>query len=392
MLRSASYSTIGKAWFNAKRAWQRGGHDDGYATKKLLAMAESLLDAGPYSVMDKAIMPPSQDKHDYMSPAPYRWRDPVQDDAELKRYDGKRLPETELYSRESNKFDRTRLQLTFDHTTILALAWFISGEDRFADRAALLVRKWFLDPDTAMNPHLKYAQIILDEQREQSGNGIIETKDFYFFLDAVRLIFQSGKLSFSEQKRFRKWCGKFLVWLINSPQGKRAFLSQNNQGTYYDLQVASLAAFLAETRIMMKILYVSHMRAAQQFKKDGSQPEELIRTNSLHYCVFNLQGWFNLARIGRLAGMDLWNIRINKRGSPAKSLSWVLSYSQGKWPYPQDSEFNYDRLDLLGHLTESKPAAANINRIRAPGAGNAIKPVFHPYAGVQPFWLYSTVE
>ena len=84
--------------------------------------------------------------------------------------------------------------------------------------------------------------------------------------------------------------------------------------------------------------------------------------------------------------MDLWNIRINDGGSPAQSLSWMISYSQGKWPYQQDSEFDYDRLDLLGRLTESKPAAANINRIHAPEAGNAIKPVFHPYAGVQPFW------
>jgi hypothetical protein len=45
------------------------------ALKKLLAAADARLGQKPPSVMDKKAVPPSGDKHDYMSQAPYFWRD-----------------------------------------------------------------------------------------------------------------------------------------------------------------------------------------------------------------------------------------------------------------------------------------------------------------------------
>src|SRR4051812_35866941 len=48
-------------------------------TLQLLAalrqQADELLNRKPVSVMDKAFTPPSGDKHDYMSQAPYFWYD-----------------------------------------------------------------------------------------------------------------------------------------------------------------------------------------------------------------------------------------------------------------------------------------------------------------------------
>lgn len=371
---------------DARLAWHRGEHSVSEVIHGLLATAESTLDTGPYSILNKTAIPPSGNPHDYLNPAPYWWRDPNQPDSTAQRQDGKRLPENELYSAESRKYDRTCLQLTIDHTVQLALAWYFTHDERYAKHAALLIRTWFLDPATRMNPHLKYAQIRLGEQNEQLGYGIIETKDLYYFLDAVRLVFRSGELADTEQKQFRQWCREFLDWLLNSPQGRRVFMSQNNQGTYYDLQVASLAVFLDDIQTLLQILRVSSMRAAQQFQQDGSQPEELKRTNSLHYCTFNLQGWFNLARIARLAGMDLWNTRTRDGSCPALGLSWVLSFPQVEWPYQQDSAFDYDRLALLRHLAHPTSGDGSTEPGTSTIVQSEIKPVFHPYAGVQPYW------
>ena len=48
----------------------------------------------PPSVMDKTIIPPSGDKHDYMSQAPYWWPDPAKPDGRpYIRRDGERNPE-----------------------------------------------------------------------------------------------------------------------------------------------------------------------------------------------------------------------------------------------------------------------------------------------------------
>src|SRR5829696_2905572 len=50
------------------------------AYKKLLREADSGLLEGPFSVMEKKHLPPSGDKHDYMSLAPYHWPDPTKKD------------------------------------------------------------------------------------------------------------------------------------------------------------------------------------------------------------------------------------------------------------------------------------------------------------------------
>ena len=46
------------------------------AWAKLDAEAQKALTAGPFSVVTKDPTPPSGDKHDYMSQAPYFWPDP----------------------------------------------------------------------------------------------------------------------------------------------------------------------------------------------------------------------------------------------------------------------------------------------------------------------------
>lgn len=369
-----------------RRVWLEGGERVADIVGNLLGNAESVLGDGPYSVLHKTSLPPSGNSHDYLSPAAYWQKNTGLPEAVSARHDGKRLPEARLYSPESGRYDRTRLQLVIDHTALLALAWYFTGDSRFADRAALLMRTWFLDPATRMNPHLKYAQIRMGEEDEQRGYGIIETKDFYFFLDAVRLIFRTGKLSLPEQQQFRQWCREFLGWLLSSSQGRRIFSAQNNQGTFYDLQVASLAAFLDDAQTLLRILRVSSMRSVQQFQPNGSQPEELKRTNSLHYCVFNLYGWFYLNKLAGMAGMDLWNTSTQAGGNPAAGLSWILSFRQGEWPYQQEEEFDYERLTLLRYLAFSTAPDSGRRSDAAVISTHGIKTVFHPGAGVQPYW------
>src|SRR5262245_53915227 len=46
------------------------------AFRQLLHEADQALDVGPFSVMLKSRVPPSGDKHDYMSVSPYHWPDP----------------------------------------------------------------------------------------------------------------------------------------------------------------------------------------------------------------------------------------------------------------------------------------------------------------------------
>ena len=52
--------------------------------------AKSALRAGPFSVVEKTNVPPSGDKHDYMSIGPYFWPDPASSNGlPYVRHDGK---------------------------------------------------------------------------------------------------------------------------------------------------------------------------------------------------------------------------------------------------------------------------------------------------------------
>ena len=60
----------------SREAARRGDADLKPALDRLRREADKSLKAGPYSVMQKPIVPPSGDKHDYLSYAPYYWPDP----------------------------------------------------------------------------------------------------------------------------------------------------------------------------------------------------------------------------------------------------------------------------------------------------------------------------
>lgn len=53
-----------------------GGREPAPALAKLERDAKQALEAGPFSVVHKEATPPSGDKHDYMSQAPYFWANP----------------------------------------------------------------------------------------------------------------------------------------------------------------------------------------------------------------------------------------------------------------------------------------------------------------------------
>jgi hypothetical protein len=91
------------------------------ALKKLMEQANKALLIMPPSVMEKKKVPPSGDKHDYMSIAPYFWPDPAKPNGQpYLRKDGKVNPE----SRDPDANDTLRARLLGDATETLALAYF----------------------------------------------------------------------------------------------------------------------------------------------------------------------------------------------------------------------------------------------------------------------------
>ncbi|WP_457807650.1 alginate lyase family protein [Kushneria sp. EE4] len=353
----------------------------------LIEEAESALERGPYSVIDKTTLPPGGNINDYWHPAPYYWPSPILPGwLPYMPRDGIRVPGTVLYAPESDQYDRTRLQRMFDDTTTCALAWACRGEKRFAEHGATLIRTWFCDSRTRMTPHLDYAQVRQGHNRNRgSKSGIIEMKDIYFLLDAVRLLERADALDDTDLAAFRQWLQTYLHWLQTSAQGRAESRSENNHGTYFDLQVAAIASFLEDYALVSITLRTSQERILQQFAVDGSQPEELKRTTSAHYCCFNLQGWVHLALLAERHGQNLWSFHDESGRSLRKGFEWLLAYQDQPWPWQQINAFDVQRFQPLRAAWQYAYAESSL--LPQASETNIADRLFHPHDGIRPWWF-----
>jgi|SRR6184192_1831471 len=299
------------------------------AYERLVREADAALKAGPFSVMDKQRTPPSGDRHDYASMAPYWWPDSTKPDGlPYLRRDGERNPEIR------NDYDAPRLAALTSAVGTLALGYYFTADERYADHAARLLRVWFLDPATRMNPHLRYGQAI-PGMTDGRAAGVIETRSFVALVDAIGLLERSPSWGDADAQAMRTWMSAYLQWLQTSDIGKAEQGARNNHGTWYDAQIAALALFTGDTGLARATLAASKARRiAAQVTRDGRQPYELVRTRSLSYSAMNLEGLCRLAELGREVGVDLWSYQApGGGGSIRTALDYLAPYADTalKW-------------------------------------------------------------
>jgi hypothetical protein len=311
--------------------------------KRLRKNARISRERGPYSVTFKDDMPPSGDKHDYLSYARYWWPNPdTKDGLPYIRRDGK--TNEDLLA----KGDREPIGMLYDDVETLALAGYLLKEKDSAEHGAMLIRTWFLDPETRMNPHLRYGQAV-PGRNDGRGSGIIDTRHFIRVLDSVALLKESGAWTDKDQAALVVWMKQYLDWLQQDPMGKDEASEENNHGSWYDAQVAAIAMFVGERDIARKIVENAKSKRIEAcIEPDGEQPAELERTKGLHYCVFNMSAMAVLARIGEHVGVDLWGYESSDGRSLRRGLDFVMPYLVGEkeWPHEQIEEMDVSPADM----------------------------------------------
>lgn len=304
------------------------------AYEKLIRDADKALTEGPFSVMQKTQTAPSGDKHDYLSLAPYWWPDPDKADGlPWIRRDGEVNPMT----RGENVDDPAKDKMIGNVGT-LSLAYFFSGDNRYAAKAKELLRVWFVDEATRMNPNLNYAQGVPGSS-EGRGFGVIEFAGISHIITAIEILELENQLDSSLGVPLRKCLGDYLDWLQTSELGLFEKTRENNHGTLYDIQEVSLLLFfdkIAEAKSVLET--VIENRISAQIEPDGSQPDELKRTKALTYSILNLSGLTKLAFLGRKKGVevDLWSYE-SATGDMKKAYAYLAPFLNEEtiWPYQQ---------------------------------------------------------
>jgi hypothetical protein len=316
-------------------------HANGELVTAVREAADRALKAGPFSVMDKDAVPPSGDKHDYMSQGPYWWPNPkTANGLPYVRRDGERNPEITKITDHDHREAMQRASRS------LALAFYLTGNETYAERAALLLRTWFLDPATRMNPNLNFGQGIPGINTGR-GTGIIDTAGLVDVVDTVGLLAGSRSWAAKDQKGMEKWFADYLSWLQHSSNGRDEAAAKNNHGSFYDVQVADFALFVGQRELARAVVKESEQkRLAQQVNPDGSQPLELARTRSFSYSVFNLRALMSLAELGKHLNLDLWHFHTHDGRSIQRALDFLLPYATGNkpWQHQQISDLKPQEL------------------------------------------------
>jgi hypothetical protein len=344
----------GEVLLKNKQAINKQDPEKLMALQEVKATADLILKEGKlYSVMNKKKVPPSGDKHDYMSQAPYWWADTTKPDGlPYIRRDGERNPEYYDLS------DSEEMDYIINDTEILALAFYFTKDERYAAHAARLLKTWFLDPETLQNPNLNFGQGIPGINTGR-GIGIIETRSFPRLIDATILLQESKNWSKENHQSLKKWFAAYLSWLTESPLGKDEADEHNNHGTYYDVQIMAYALFTDQPELAKKQIEVAKSRIQSQMKPDGSQPFELERTVSWGYTNMNLAGFFKIARLAENVKNNLWNYETTDGKGLQKSLQWLIPYLKNEkvWEFKQIKEKEYD--DTLWLLKMASVKYAN---------------------------------
>jgi unsaturated chondroitin disaccharide hydrolase len=299
------------------------------AYNALVRDAEIAMHARPFSVMQKQTVPPSGDKHDYRSTAPYWWPDSTKPDGlPYVRRDGVRNPQSRV------DHDGIRFGQMTNAVEALALGHYFTGESRFAEQAGVLLRVWFLDSATRMNPHLEYAQGI-PGVTEGRGFGMIDLSSIPRLLDAVRLLEGGAGWTRGDADALTAWWRQYLAWARDSENGRDERKAANNHGTWYEAQVGAIALFVGDTALARELLGVeARRRLGSQIQPDGRQPLELARTRALSYSLFNLEAFTQVAEMGRHVGADLWREVAPEGGSLRAALRFLVPYADTEAGFP----------------------------------------------------------
>ena len=311
--------------------------------------------------MDKSITPPSGDRHDYMSQAPYWWPDPSKPDGKpYIRKDGQRNPEI------SKITDRDNLGRLGDAVTTLSLAYAYTGREQYATHAARLVRVWFLDPATRMNPHLQFGQDIPGINQGR-GIGIIETRNLPELLDGVMLIAGSPAWTKADEDGLQGWMQAYLTWLVESTHGREESKNGNNHETCATTCRSQAWRSTRDNRTSRAGRSKAHAPAL----RPRSSPTAVSRASSNARSPGTTAGstsprsWSS-RRSGERVGVDLWHYR--DRGRPqhpaSRGLPDPLRHGERPWTYDQITPFERQHV-----APDPAPRRGGLARAQIPGAG-----------------------
>ena len=241
----------------------------------IVNLANKQLNQKIKSVIDKNYTPKSNNKQDYFSISPY-----------YHFKDGKYIKKDCKITNEikKNNYDNNSFKIFVKQTILLTIAYVLTKNKQYSEKAKNNIIMWFVDKNTSMTPHLKYAQSIPFKGK---GQGIIECRGLIYLTDCIKLL----KNFFSKQEltTIYNWFDNYLSWLINSKDGKNEFNRNNNHSISYITQIIVISHFLSKINITIDYIKIIEKKLKDHIDNNGVLINEITRNDFIHYILFTVE-------------------------------------------------------------------------------------------------------
>lgn len=300
----------------------------------ILKKADESLTAKPMHITDHIAKMSEGNKHEYYSNGDYWWPDPAKPDGlPYVRRDGESNPAN---------FDLHRKCIRRMRTAVASLAagYKISARESYAAHAIRILKEFFLDEETYMAPHLKYAQAIPGRSSGR-GIGIIDTLHLTEIPFAIKALQSSPQMTDDILNGLKSWFSEYLNWINTHPYGIEERDYKNNHAICWHVQALSFAGFVGDEKIIRDcIRRYKEILLPNQMRSDGGFPDELKRTKPYSYSIFVLDNAVTLVHLASMLGEDLWSYETPDGKSIKRGLDFMLPYIEDKstWFLPDDVE------------------------------------------------------
>jgi len=305
---------------------------------KIVKEADKRMGKSVITITENENLQESKDPHDYFSIGRYFWPDPSKPDGlPWINRDGETNPDAVKAS------DEKKLGEMIHAVEYLALAYHLTGDEKYGAETARFLRGFFLDAETKMNPHLDYGQSVPGKATGR-GWGLIDTRGFMIIPDVLKLLEKCPAWTVKDRKGMKEWWAAYGHWMQTSEIGLQEKKAPNNHGAAYDVQISAVLVMAEKEDEARKVLGESlPSRLDAHITSEGKQPRELARTKSWSYSCFNLKNICKGAVMAQSLGIDLWNHEgEGGKGSLRKAMFYLVPFLHNPedWSEKQITKFD----------------------------------------------------
>ncbi|KAK9765476.1 hypothetical protein K7432_006161 [Basidiobolus ranarum] len=271
--------------------------------KYLQKVADRSLEKGPFTITCNPHLPPSNDPRDFVSHAPYFWPDESAADpttAPYVRRDGKKNPRVDELPCQK------QLEDMCSEVANLALQYAFSLEPKYLDHAWSLLRVFFINEKTRMNPNAQFGQIRPNWSSSGELTGLIGIRALTQVANTLPLLYTEQHRQ--EYQAIQQWFSEMITWMLTSEIGRKAFDCANNHCSYFHVQLCTYLRFInrnEEAKSYLENFFAQKIPG--QITAEGDQPLEAERADYVKYMFFNLEALVYLAKLSEVLGFNAWD-------------------------------------------------------------------------------------